>query len=119
LSQERTRKTLEHVMTLPATTDRLRWLRKHVTANGLSFSRRILNPDGSENFAKSQRVEFKVRTDSESRIERIIETGAMKLRDFTNDLALTHSGRRWEQLRTASLRRSTNPTDYLRTNWKG
>jgi len=75
LSQERTRKTLEHIMGLPTIADRLKWLREHVTANGLSYSKRIFDANGAENFIKSQRVEFRVRTDSESRIERIIETG--------------------------------------------
>jgi outer membrane protein OmpA-like peptidoglycan-associated protein len=73
LSQDRTRKTLEYVMGLPTASERLRWLRERVTANGLSYSRRIFNADGSENFARSQRVEFRVRTDSESRMGRIIE----------------------------------------------
>jgi outer membrane protein OmpA-like peptidoglycan-associated protein len=73
LSQERTRTTLAYVMQIPAITDKLLWLYERTTANGLSYSKRLLNPDGSENFARSQRVEFRVRADSESRISRIIE----------------------------------------------
>ncbi len=74
LSQDRTRKTLEYIMGLPMTSDQIRWLRERVTANGLSSSRRIFNSDGSENSGRSQRVEFRVRTDSEQRLERIIES---------------------------------------------
>lgn len=73
LSQNRTRSTLQYVMGLPELEDRLPWLRSHVTANGLSSSKRVMNSDGTENITRSQRVEFRVRTDSESRIARIIE----------------------------------------------
>ncbi len=74
LSQARTRSTLKYVMSLPPVAAELSWLRRYVTANGLSSSRLVLDKDGSENFTRSQRVEFRVRTDSESRIARIIES---------------------------------------------
>jgi outer membrane protein OmpA-like peptidoglycan-associated protein len=73
LSQDRTRSTLEYVLSLPSITEHLPWLRDHITANGLSSSKRILRSDGSEDYEQSQRVEFRVRTDAESRIARIIE----------------------------------------------
>lgn len=73
LSQDRTRSTLEYVLRLAAVAKDLNWLREHITANGLSYSKRIFSANGKENFARSQRVEFRVRTDAESRIERIIE----------------------------------------------
>jgi outer membrane protein OmpA-like peptidoglycan-associated protein len=74
LSQDRTRSTLQYVLGLPSIGDRLRWLRGHITANGLSSSKRVLKPDGSEDYERSQRVEFRVRTDAETRIAKIIET---------------------------------------------
>ena len=74
LSQARTRSTLKYVMSLRPVTAELSWLRRYVTANGLSSSRLVFDKDGSENFTRSQRVEFRVRTDSESRIARIIES---------------------------------------------
>lgn len=73
LSQDRTRSTLEYVMKFPSLLNDLSWLREHVTANGLSYSKRIFNADGKENYSRSQRVEFRVRTDADSRIEKIIE----------------------------------------------
>lgn len=72
LSQDRTRSTLEYVLRLPTVATNLDWLREHVTANGLSYAKRIFT-NGKENFARSQRVEFRVRTDADSRIEKIIE----------------------------------------------
>jgi outer membrane protein OmpA-like peptidoglycan-associated protein len=74
LSQERTRSALEFVMKLPAVTDKDAWLRSHLTANGLSSSKLIRNSDGSESRSRSQRVEFRVRTNSEEQIDKIIET---------------------------------------------
>ena len=65
LSQAGTRSTLEYVLALPSMAEHLPWLRAHITANGLSSSKRILRPDGSEDYEQSQRVEFRVRTDAE------------------------------------------------------
>jgi hypothetical protein len=55
LPQDRTRSDLEFVMKLASVADEFDWLRIHVTANGLSYSKRLMNPNGSENFARSQR----------------------------------------------------------------
>ena len=74
LSQDRTRSTLQYVLALPAIRGYLPWLRGHITANGLSFSKTIKRLDGSEDYERSQRVEFRVRTDAESRTAKIIET---------------------------------------------
>jgi outer membrane protein OmpA-like peptidoglycan-associated protein len=73
LSQDRTRTTLQYVLALPAVRGDLPWLRGRITANGLSSSKTIKRSDGSEDYERSQRVEFRVRTDAESRITRIIE----------------------------------------------
>ena len=73
LSQDRTRSTLQYVLALPAVRGDLPWLRGHITANGLSSSKTIKRADNTEDYERSQRVEFRVRTDAESRIARIIE----------------------------------------------
>jgi outer membrane protein OmpA-like peptidoglycan-associated protein len=72
LSQARTRTTLNHVMAMPSDTTQHAWLKQFVTANGLSSSKPIRAADGSEDAERSQRVEFKVRTDAEVRIARIL-----------------------------------------------
>jgi outer membrane protein OmpA-like peptidoglycan-associated protein len=73
LSQARTRSTLAYVMGLPADQEQLAWLRKYVTANGLSSSRLITDTKGVEDVARSRRVEFRVRTDAETRLAKILE----------------------------------------------
>jgi outer membrane protein OmpA-like peptidoglycan-associated protein len=73
LSQDRTRSSLQYVLALPAIRYDLPWLRGYITANGLSSSKTIKRSDGSEDYERSQRVEFRVRTDAESRIAKIIE----------------------------------------------
>jgi outer membrane protein OmpA-like peptidoglycan-associated protein len=73
LSQARTRSTLAYVMSLPADQDQLAWLRRFVTANGLSSSRLITDSKGVEDVARSRRVEFRVRTDAETRLAKILE----------------------------------------------
>jgi outer membrane protein OmpA-like peptidoglycan-associated protein len=73
LSQARTRSTLAYVLNLAAVRDQVAWLRKFVTANGLSSSRLILDDKAAEDVARSRRVEFRVRTDAETRIARILE----------------------------------------------
>ena len=73
LSQARTRSTLLYVLMLPQVHGDVDWLRRLVTANGLSSSRPILDATRHEDAARSRRVEFKIRTDAETRIEKILE----------------------------------------------
>jgi outer membrane protein OmpA-like peptidoglycan-associated protein len=72
LSQSRTRSTLQYVLLLPTVAEQKSWLAGKVTANGLSSSRLVLSSDGLENAKASQRVEFRVRTNAETRIGQIL-----------------------------------------------
>jgi len=72
LSQDRTRSVLAYVLSLPATQPQRDWLMNVLTANGLSFSHLIRRADGSEDAAASQRVEFRVRTNSSAPLGRIL-----------------------------------------------
>lgn len=71
LSQNRTRNTLEYVLTLPQIRDSQAWIRDKLTANGLSSSKLVII-DNKEDKERSRRVEFRVRTNAESRIVRIL-----------------------------------------------
>jgi outer membrane protein OmpA-like peptidoglycan-associated protein len=73
LSQARTRSVLQYVMALNAVSADLPWLRSYVTANGLSSAKPVENADGTEDMARSQRVEFRVRTDADARIAEMLE----------------------------------------------
>jgi len=73
LSQARTRSTLLYVLALPRLRGDVDWLRRFVTANGLSSSRPILDASGEEYAVRSRRVEFRIRTDAETRIAKILE----------------------------------------------
>jgi outer membrane protein OmpA-like peptidoglycan-associated protein len=75
LSQSRTRSTLEYVLLLPQMSGEKAWLTRKLTANGLSSSQTLKNPDGSEDVEGSQRVEFRIRTDAESRLDEILKAG--------------------------------------------
>ena len=75
LSQSRTRSTLEYVLLLPQVAAEKTWLTQKLTANGLSSSQTLKKADGSEDVEGSQRVEFKVRTDAESRLDEILKAG--------------------------------------------
>jgi outer membrane protein OmpA-like peptidoglycan-associated protein len=75
LSQDRARSVLTYVFGIPAihdSDDLLRWILARVTANGLSSARRLFLPDGSENFADSQRVEIRVKTSAEDQLSKIL-----------------------------------------------
>lgn len=74
LSQGRTRKTLEYVMSLKKMKKYSKFMISKVTANGLSFSKRIIN-NGYEDKKMSRRVEFKIRTSAESKINEILKSG--------------------------------------------
>lgn len=73
LSQERTRAVLEFGLSLPTVTKYRDWAIQHITANGLSSGRLIMT-EGKEDPEKSRRVEFRVRTNAEREIVRILET---------------------------------------------
>jgi outer membrane protein OmpA-like peptidoglycan-associated protein len=73
LSQERTRSVLQYVLFMPRNLDLQNWLTGHLTANGLSFSKLRVNADGSENGNASRRVEFRVRTNADTRLSEVIK----------------------------------------------
>jgi outer membrane protein OmpA-like peptidoglycan-associated protein len=73
LSQARTRSVLVFALSLPEVSAERGWLRQYLTANGLSSSRPVFDASGAEDPVRSRRVEFKVRTDAETRIAKILE----------------------------------------------
>ena len=79
LSQERTRSTLEYVLQNPIADSNINWMREVVTANGLSSSRPVYlsNQPTVIDDLSSQRVEFRIVTNSEERLSKIAETMAI------------------------------------------
>jgi outer membrane protein OmpA-like peptidoglycan-associated protein len=74
LSQGRTRSALCFVLRLPDVQKDIVWLRSNVTANGLSSSHLKIKPDGiTEDADRSKRVEFRILTDAEAKIEKILD----------------------------------------------
>lgn len=71
LSQDRTRKVLEFVLRNEKLDGNKNWIRERLTANGLSSSK-LVAPNGIEDKIKSRRVEFRVRTNAENRIVKIL-----------------------------------------------
>jgi outer membrane protein OmpA-like peptidoglycan-associated protein len=72
LSQNRTRNVLDYVLRNESNEKLIKWIRLNVTANGLSSSKLIYNTDGSQNRELSRRVEFRVKTNAEKRIAKIL-----------------------------------------------
>lgn len=72
LSQARTRSVLEYAFAVGNVYDQFDWIKSKMTANGLSFSRPILNRSGGEDSERSRRVEFRIRTNTEDKIQDII-----------------------------------------------
>lgn len=75
LSQERSRAVLEYVLSIPNIRESANWnwLVVRLTANGLSGIHPIMNQNGTINDALSQRVEFKIRTRSEARLDEMLQ----------------------------------------------
>ena len=84
LSQDRTRSVLQYVLQIPAISENREWIQQYLTANGLSSSKLITNPDGTQNKEESRRVEFRVRTNAEKQLEEIKELAKIleKNREF-------------------------------------
>ena len=73
LSQDRTRNVLKYVLDITTGNNQKNWLKQNLTSNGLSSSKLILNRDGSENKVASRRVEFRVKTNAEQSLNKIIK----------------------------------------------
>jgi outer membrane protein OmpA-like peptidoglycan-associated protein len=74
LSQGRSRAVLQRCLGLVTASDEREWARRYITANGLSSSRLVFADDGSEDLARSRRVEFRTVTAAERRVVQILET---------------------------------------------
>lgn len=73
LSQARTRSVLLYVQSLKEVATERGWVRSNIAAVGLSSSRPILKDDGTEDTERSRRVTFRVITNAETQIRRIIQ----------------------------------------------
>lgn len=72
LSQDRTRSTLQYILAMPSAQSDLSWLHLVLTANGLSSSHLVLM-NGQEDQLRSQRVEFRIRTNADERLQEILK----------------------------------------------
>ena len=72
LSQDRTRSVLGFCLQLSSIESDRSWARDTITANGLSSSRLVTDDGGREDEALSRRVEFRVRTNADREIVRIL-----------------------------------------------
>ena len=73
LSQDRARNVLQYVLEMrhPQVTQNKEWIKKYLTANGLSSSKLIFDSNRNQNKEESRRVEFRVVTKSEKLINEI------------------------------------------------
>ncbi len=84
LSQNRSRNVMKYALNLPAILedqDYLDWSYTHVTAHGMSSSKKIFIDGGVEDYAASRRVEFRLRTRAEERLLDLVsevKTGGIK-----------------------------------------
>lgn len=76
LSQERTRSVMQFLFGTPVASKNEKWLIRHMTANGLSSSNPVFNPDNTLNRPSSRRVEFRLRLKTPKRLREIAEAFA-------------------------------------------
>lgn len=69
LSQDRTRSVLQYCLAL-LPSNQEKWAMEKITANGLSSSH-VITRNGKEDHQLSRRVEFRIRTNAEARLEEI------------------------------------------------
>lgn len=72
LSQDRTRSVLKYVYNLKDVTESQEWIKQHISAVGLSSSKLIIKND-KEDADASRRVGFRIITNSEQQIRKILE----------------------------------------------
>lgn len=73
LSQKRTRSVLQYIYMLPAVSNEKVWMNAHIAAVGLSSSKLVLDSSGLEDRKASKRVSFRVITNSDTQIRKILE----------------------------------------------
>lgn len=73
LSQARTRTVLNFSMNIPGLERWKPWMRRTISANGLSSARIIRKADGSENKQRSRRVEFTIRTKTKEALFEVLD----------------------------------------------
>lgn len=73
LSQGRTRAVLEYVYEMDDIANQRSWIKSHFSAVGYSSSHPVLTASGKEDPSRSRRVTFKVVTNAELQIRRIIQ----------------------------------------------
>ncbi len=73
LSQDRTRSVLEYVLYTISNNKNHDWVRSKITANGLSSSKLIYTATGEEDKKASRRVEFRIKTDAEQEIIKMLQ----------------------------------------------
>mgnify|MGYP000011482828 CR=1 FL=1 len=73
LSQARTRAVLEYSLGLPKIEYLTPWMFKTVSANGLSSSHPILDQAGNEDKRRSKRVDFKIKTNAQEALFKVID----------------------------------------------
>lgn len=72
LSQGRTRAVLQHVYALNSVTNDQSWIKSKFAAVGFSSSQLVLDADDKEDVERSRRVTFKVFTNAETQIRKIV-----------------------------------------------
>lgn len=72
LSQGRTREVLQYLYLMPAAVEDQAWMKQTFAAVGFSSAHPILDAHGSEDATRSRRVTFKVLTNAELQIRKII-----------------------------------------------
>lgn len=72
LSQGRTRSVLQYVYSMSEVADEREWIKSKFAAVGFSSSQLILQENGQEDFERSRRVSFKIITNAETQIRKII-----------------------------------------------
>lgn len=73
LSQGRTRSVLQHVYNIPGVSGDRDWIKSKFAAVGYSSSQLVLDADGKEDQERSRRVSFKVLTNAETQIRKILD----------------------------------------------
>lgn len=75
LSQNRVSSVLDYTLRMPWQGGQADWMKQHVVSNGYSSSRLIRNKVGREDRMRSRRVEFRVVTNADERIKKIVAIG--------------------------------------------
>ncbi len=111
LSQDRTRSVLEYSLNTVKDNDKLKWCKKSITANGLSYSKLLTEEDPTNEI--NRRVEFRIVTNAEQELKKLLKIGEQESDFYIIPYMTVESEKKAKEIKRFLTNKNLN-VEYLR-----